>query len=507
MNIHPDSKYIPLFLEDVMEGSVVIPRFQRDFIWPNERIASLIDSIIKGFPIGSIILWRPDEDQFDVTSDVGGIKVQQVKANANYVLDGRQRVTSLISVLYEKGQNANKFFVDLDDNSVFYSTKRNQGINIMRLCDVFDTFSLVDSLDRIRSSQEIDEYKKRAYLDSAKRLNKLLVTYEIGFINVSGGKIDGAVEIFSRLNSKGIGISPDYMIQALSYNKNKGFLFGEKIDQILAYLDKYNFSKISRKLILNCVYNYTENPFFDAEAEDIIKLDNLQATMEKVEKDVVSAVRFLYRDCFVIDHKLLPYQYQLIMLANFFKYNEHPSREQLLELKRWFFLTSYKSYYTNTSLSNIRRDFNRFDKYCKGEIKESPLVFKEQVLEIPDPPKSIVLSSVRSCSLILSTLLPKLVKGGKDSHYLTYNIPVEGIVRSLGTVICCSSGQDRKMVKDLFTGRCDYKEEYNRFFLSKVMMDKFFQKDYAGFVKMRERMILDAEKDNLEKMFPMIFIS
>ena len=505
MNIHPDSKYMPLFLDNVLEGSVVIPRFQRDFIWPNERIASLIDSILKGFPIGSIILWRPDEDQFDVTNEVGGIKIEKISQNASYILDGRQRITSLISVLNEKGENADRFFVDLEDSSVIYSTKRNRTINMMRLCDVFDTFSLVDNLERIRSSKEIDDDKKKEYLDSAKKLNKQLVTYEIGYFEAFGGRIDDAVEIFSRLNSKGIEISPDYMIQALSYNKNKGFLFGVKIDEILLSLERYNFSKLNRKFILNCIFNYTEKPFFDAKTEDIIKMDNLPETMGKAAKDILAAVRFLYNDCNVVDYKLLPYVNQLIMLVNFFKYNPEPSPWQLKELKRWFFLTSYKSYFTNTSLSNIRRDFKRFESYCKGQIKGSPLQLEDSILEIPEAPKSIVLSSVRSCSLVLSTMMPPL-KQNNRAGYMTFSIPMKGMQKSLGTVVCFSKASDRKMIKGLFNKTEPYSNEFTKYFLTQDMMILYYNGNYVEFVKKRERMILDAEKDNLRKMFTNLYI-
>lgn len=505
MNIHPDSKYMPLFLDNVIEGSVVIPRFQRDFIWPNERIASLIDSILKGFPIGSIILWRPDEEQFEVTGDVGGIKIEKISQNASYILDGRQRVTSLISVLNDKGENADKFFVDLEDSSVIYSTKRNRPINMMRLCDVFDTFSLVDNLERIRSSKEIEDDKKKEYLDSAKKLNKQLVTYEIGYFEAYGGRIDDAVEIFSRLNSKGIEISPDYMIQALSYNKNKGFLFGVKIDEILSSLEKYNFSKLNRKFILNCIFNYTDKPFFDAKTEDIIKMDNLPWTMDKAAKDILSAVRFLYNDCNVVDYKLLPYVNQLIMLVNFFKFNPEPRPEQLRELRRWFFLTSYKSYFTNTSLTNIRRDFKRFESYCKGQIKGSPLQLEDGILEIPEAPKSIVLSSVRSCSLVLSTLMPQLRQNNR-AYYMTYSIPMKGMEKSLGSIVCFSKASDRKLIKGLFNRTEPFSNDFTKYYLTQDMMLLYYNGDYRGFIKKRERMILDAEKDNLKKMFPNFYI-
>lgn len=62
--------------------------------------------------------------------------------------------------------------------------------------------------------------------------------------------------------------------------------------------------------------------FIDARTEDIILLDNLPDVMNEVKRSVVSAVKFLYEECRVVDVKLLPYTYQLIMLALFFKENK-----------------------------------------------------------------------------------------------------------------------------------------------------------------------------------------
>lgn len=42
----------------ITDGEYRIPRFQRDFVWDIKKSASLLDSIFKGFPISSVILWK-----------------------------------------------------------------------------------------------------------------------------------------------------------------------------------------------------------------------------------------------------------------------------------------------------------------------------------------------------------------------------------------------------------------------------------------------------------------
>ena len=48
-------------INDVKRGLIKIPQFQRNFIWSKEKAANLMDSIVKGYPIGTIILWKTKE--------------------------------------------------------------------------------------------------------------------------------------------------------------------------------------------------------------------------------------------------------------------------------------------------------------------------------------------------------------------------------------------------------------------------------------------------------------
>ena len=49
---------------EIEKGSVKIPQFQRDFVWTKQKSAELLDSVLKGYPIGTFILL---EDQGGAT--------------------------------------------------------------------------------------------------------------------------------------------------------------------------------------------------------------------------------------------------------------------------------------------------------------------------------------------------------------------------------------------------------------------------------------------------------
>jgi len=49
-------------LEQIKSDEVVLPAIQRDFVWSEKKIAKLYDSIMRGYPIGIILLWETYND-------------------------------------------------------------------------------------------------------------------------------------------------------------------------------------------------------------------------------------------------------------------------------------------------------------------------------------------------------------------------------------------------------------------------------------------------------------
>ena len=496
MVIKSQRDYMPLFLEKIASGNYLVPKFQRDFVWSTKQIIELFDSILKGFPIGSIIMWKPSEERFDTIKEVGGIIVNSNQSDISYILDGRQRVTAMVSVLYKDGNLSDCYYIDLEDFSVIKHTRGEKPASFIKLSDAFDSWYVVEYIESIKNT--LPEDKVRQYTESAKKVNKTLLSYEIGYITVYGGKIDDAVEIFSRLNSKGIDISADYMIQALTYNDKTGFLFSDKVKEIIDQLIPYNFDSISRDTILKCIYNYTSKPFIDAKTEDIINMKNLPKVVESVKTDLIYTVRFLYSNCGVKDIVLLPYIYQLVMLAMFFKENKEPTDRQQSQLRHWFLYTSYTNYFTNTSLANIRQDILLFKKYCKGQA-DNPMALNVSRVYIDQFPDYLRLSAVRSCSLILTTLLPPLLRDGryrKMGFFIPQGLQKE---RRPGNSICFVNDCQRNHLRQLFQKKIKWDPSCERFFLNEECMSAYFSGDYKTFVRLRKKLIKDTEKDIINK--------
>ena len=104
---------LPSLLEDVKEGKLVIPDFQRDFVWTRKQIEELLNSVINRYFIGTIlVLESPTTNLRFAPRLVRGVQADPKKhTTINYVLDGQQRITSLFYAFHEPN-------LDLADEAV-----------------------------------------------------------------------------------------------------------------------------------------------------------------------------------------------------------------------------------------------------------------------------------------------------------------------------------------------------------------------------------------------------
>lgn len=56
-----ESLTIRKMIDRIASGDIRIPAFQRGYVWEPSQVAFLLDSLYKGFPIGTIFLWKTDQ--------------------------------------------------------------------------------------------------------------------------------------------------------------------------------------------------------------------------------------------------------------------------------------------------------------------------------------------------------------------------------------------------------------------------------------------------------------
>lgn len=118
----PTATTIPLkfLLDDMLSGSLAVPNFQRDFVWSRAQVLEVLESIRSGIPLGTVTFWQCSQDtrkyfegffvkgrrrelDREAVRDGGwGTKVyendREVGEAENGIIDGRQRLTSLLTI-------------------------------------------------------------------------------------------------------------------------------------------------------------------------------------------------------------------------------------------------------------------------------------------------------------------------------------------------------------------------------------------------------------------------
>lgn len=420
LKIETRVRRLPFYLEDMEKGLLQIPPFQRDKVWENKQRLDLFDSLKNGYPIGSILLWKPEEKNLFEGRDKIGCYTVTPEQNKDtfYILDGFQRLSTLFASLtnpqktnlvYDEEEQKKNFFVcyDLDKEEFFVPRTTKIETHQIPIYQLIDTRASFNFERQLYKSQQYTETTITTYLDKYAHLGSTFIDYSLPTIEIIGGTIEEAVEIFSRVNSKGSTISSDWMVSALSYNKEQNFRLGTVIDSLLEELRVYNFHEIKRDIIFQCITNSFGKVFFDqsSKIEQLARRADFIEVVQKTAESIKKSVQFLYEELLVVSSKLLPYNIQLIFVTDFFNKIPQPNAKQLEKLKQWFWISSYANYFTIYSLSKQREAYKQFQAFLSDEEQNPVYIDKPDTpFLVANMPNKISFGSVRAKSFSLFLL-------------------------------------------------------------------------------------------------------
>jgi hypothetical protein len=94
--LYSDTNYsLTHLVEDIKHGRLALPDIQRPFVWSSAKARDLFDSMYRGYPVGTLMLW-------ETGADVGIRQIgldESERAPQLLIVDGQQRLTSLFAVL------------------------------------------------------------------------------------------------------------------------------------------------------------------------------------------------------------------------------------------------------------------------------------------------------------------------------------------------------------------------------------------------------------------------
>lgn len=374
----PDSRKYQDLINDIDKGIIKIPKFQREFVWPIEKTAALLDSIVKGYPIGTFIIWKTDHRMGDV-KNIGNIPLPATPKDrqVEYVLDGQQRMTSLFAAFRgAKIQRANsrnetnfsEIYVDLasdlaDDDQIVITKLPPVPHKCVPLGDII-AFDWNVGMRLAAAGLSNDD------LALAGKIKEAFTTYDFSLVTLTRNDIDSAIEVFTRINTGGSVLTLFEIMVAKTYDEERKFDMQERWNALEKRMKKVGFNGVSPStilsllsLILSKTGECKRTTILGLEKEAII--DEWDAVVSSLE-GAIDYVRRAYR---IPVSSLLPYDAMLVPLAYFLHTKKKaPSGNEILRLREFFWRAALTSRYSASSETMLSQDKRRMDEILTGDL-------------------------------------------------------------------------------------------------------------------------------------------
>ena len=381
----PTSEKIQDLKTDIERGKIKMPLFQRNFVWDVGKTAKLLDSILKGYPIGTFIFWTT-ADRLRSIKNLGGIDFPEAKKNEpiSYVLDGQQRITSIYACL--KGLTLDSNEIDYSQVYVNLLAKDEESIVVSDVenLDIDNCISFSDFCGVITGTVKSSELAKRFSADIFDHLCDLQTqfqNYEFAIVEIEDAPIDIATEIFTRINVSGKPLSIFEIMCAKIYIDNK-FDLSEEYLTLKESLEKKGFETLSTSTIMQtisvCLKKSCKN-------KDILTIDKTTFcnSWPKVIKSLNKAIDHLKLNYGVAASKMLPYDSLIVPFTYYFFKNGNKkitSENTKKQLKDYFWRCVMCQRFTEGVTSKLQNDIQFIiDPILKNKLPKIEDSFKTGV--------------------------------------------------------------------------------------------------------------------------------
>lgn len=413
-------------LEEVLAGEIRIPRFQRpgtEYTWRPQQRGDLLDSIYRGFPIGTVLLWSTSE-RVSTLHTVGGAAIRRRQAEGKklrLVLDGHQRLSTLISVLgsgiegYRRAQGDD--VSPLDEDWIFDLAAvdlENPARERFRLLKPGESPSgsqipLSIVLDRVKLNQWVRNNKKLtgAQIRLADTLRDRLREYSLPVATLAAESLDVATETFKRINSSGTPMSDFHMVAALAYTDK--FDPQQHFEQVRsAYLEPVGWEEVEDSDLLRVCAGIVRERGDKSQHPAKLDVSGLgralrddPSLIEVAAESISQAAQVLAQVAGVHGPGILPYSWQLIVLAIEIATRQTrriaPKERPLVA--RWFWLTTYGGVFAGVNSAIVDRAGRALHDMLTGDDETAMRV---DIANVVDEPKRFDFRAARARACMLS---------------------------------------------------------------------------------------------------------
>lgn len=430
-----DAKKINLesLLRKTKSGEIQLPDFQRSWIWSDIKIKSLLESVIRGFPINSILLLACDTDSVKFSYRPIHLLDNKIKIDSeprSLILDGQQRITSLFGALYsDEPVKIN----DGKDKSFFYYVNMQKAINAVKsfgadeemilsappnrkfkfkgtnydlstpekefAADMFPLNKIFDAtlLNWILgyTAHYNNDAEKMSLMNEFNNLISAIKLYEIVAVELSKDTpLEVICNIFEKVNIGGekLGVF-DLLTAIFAAKKNSD---GEPIElrkdwdsvqddfadrglEILTQIDCADFVTAITLLVNYKKFRTDKSTQVSCGGADILKLD--YSNYIKYKNEIIDgfgeAAKFLESEG-IITSKFLPYQPQLIPMAAIFAELKLSGKDNVAsrkKIRQWYWCAVFSESYKDGQRARYAKDIVQVMRWI--EKREEPEIIRK----------------------------------------------------------------------------------------------------------------------------------
>ena len=416
----------------LIEKRFAIPKLQRNFVWDGNRAASLLDSVYRNMPVGSLFLWEMSQKSAHLIRQSTTVLPPFAKNNRKiwFVIDGQQR----LSVIYQSLKGEEK------------ENDAGRTIDFGRLCFVVnpdrdDTFAkrIVYRKPVFREFVSVcdilaPDWKKRigkhpnGVMKKIQDCRQRLLRFKIPIVKIESATLEEIGEVFTRVNSLGMKVT----------SADRAIALMGKLD-VHAIADELRYKLREAKFDIGGVdpilmgFNLVteelrpegDPPKLERMArrwsqrieQDDSSRKEFEAIWHRYQDAVLRTVEYLRQRFPVHDEGFLPSVNMLSTLSVFFFHHPSPPNAlQAREIRKWFWVTGVAKRYSGAGYHrNLVADAKLFQDLALG--KRRVFTFKERldpVLTVQAEQYNAQSARTRAFFCLLASKKPRYLDNGNE---------------------------------------------------------------------------------------------
>ena len=359
------SEKIYSLLDEIELNQLVVPEFQREFIWTLSQSQELMRSLFNSFPTGSLLFWKTTEPPAlkneKVSREAGSVKV---------ILDGQQRLTTLYLLIKDKippyyketdiNYDPRNLYVDLK-TGVFMYYKPSEMAGKPNWISVADCFrkkiNVVEIANKMLQPSEDPMDLITILLNNYNNIEAIKnMEYPIQYLPPNADLKD-AVEVFDKVNSQGTPLTEAEI--ALAYVTSHWKEARRELKRKIEELEKHGF-QFNLDFLVRCLTGVTTGRAMYNLMHNV-KKEKLMESWHKLSKlldYVISHIKGMFihsSDDLNTPNVLVPF----IVYIN--KKGFSMAKAELRKIQRWLYLALIWRRYTSQTTQKLEHDLSLLD--------------------------------------------------------------------------------------------------------------------------------------------------